>query len=157
MKSRTQQALAIAVAALVAPAAWAQFDQHAYPAGTEAPPGMTLTDSNYPTTTPDETAEAARAAGHNPHDVPRMTYVSEPTASASKTDGADGVLGNALVEALNADSSLKGCKLTVEPEDGKVTITGVTMTEAQKKRAVGIAEAKVGAGNVIDAIRNSDV
>jgi len=103
-------------------------------------------------------AAVARAAwAQLGHDVPRMTYVPEPTASASKTEGADGALGNALVEAMNADASLKGSKLTVQPENGKVTITGVTMTAAQKKEAVGIAEAKVGAGNVIDAIRNSDV
>jgi hypothetical protein len=148
--------LAIAAATLVAAIASAQPTQ-GNPRGAEAPPGTTLTDSNVPTTTPDETAAAARAAGHNPHDVPQMTYVAEPTASASKTEGADGELGKALVDEMNADASLKGSKITVQPEDGKITLSGVTVTQDQAKKAGQIAAAKVGVENVTNAIRNSDV
>jgi osmotically-inducible protein OsmY len=157
MKLRTRHILAIATtAALMAPVASAQSTV-GNPRGGVAPPGTTLTDSNVPTTTPDETAAAARASGHNPHDVPQMTYVSEPTASASKTEGADGELAKAVVDEMNADPSLKGSKITVQPEQDKVTLSGVTVTMDQAKKAGQIAASKVGAGNVTNAIRNSDM
>ena len=44
----------------------------------------------------------------NPPGTDAPTYVPEPTASPSRTDGADGELANALVEEMNADASLKG-------------------------------------------------
>ena len=93
----------------------------------------------------------------NPPGTDAPTYVPEPTASPSRTDGADGELANALVEEMNADASLKGSKIVVQPENGKVTLSGVTMTTDQAKHAAGIAAAKVGVENVINAIRPSDV
>jgi osmotically-inducible protein OsmY len=86
-----------------------------------------------------------------------MTYVTEPTASASKADGDDGALAKSVVDEMNADPSLKGSKITVQPEDGKLTLSGVTMTMDQAKKAEAIAVAKVGVENVTNAIRNADM
>lgn len=91
-------------------------------------------------------------------DPAKMTYVSEPVASASKADGDDGALAKAVVDEMNADASLKGSKITVQPEEGKkLTLSGVTWTMDQAKKAEAIAAAKVGVENVTNAIRNSDM
>ena len=83
-----------------------------------------------------------------------VSFVSEPIASASRADGPDADRLNAIVQALNADESLKNSKITVVPdENGGVTLTGATMTEGQAKHAAEIAAAQAGDGKVVNAIQ----
>jgi hypothetical protein len=89
---------------------------------------------------------------------PPANLVSEPVASASRTEGADADLAKAIVDALIADSSMKHSKITVQPGDGGViTLTGVTLTRAQAKRAAEIATAHAGEGKVSNAIQAEEV
>lgn len=116
-------------------------------------PARTLSDANAPTTQPDVASDAAVRAGRNDHPVPRMNFVDEPIASASKED--DGA--KAIVEALNADASLKDSKITVQPmDDGAILLTGSSMTRAQAKRAGEVAAGKAGEGKVVNVIRDSE-
>jgi glucose/arabinose dehydrogenase len=86
------------------------------------------------------------------------TYVSEAIASvATGTPDADLQRLNAIVEALNADTSLKGSKLTVSPEGELVYLTGVTSTRAQMGRAVQIASSQAGDGKVANAITTEEL
>jgi Flp pilus assembly secretin CpaC len=80
-------------------------------------------------------------------------FVPEPTASASKTDGPDAQVAATIVNELNADPSLKDAKITVQPENGVVTLTGSARTEEQAKRASEIATALAGEGKVVNAIQ----
>jgi osmotically-inducible protein OsmY len=89
--------------------------------------------------------------------APATRYVAEPTASASKTDGADGELAARIVEALNADRKLADSKITVSPENGNVTLTGSTMTRDQARLAEEIANAQVGQGKVVNAIQHAEI
>ena len=82
-------------------------------------------------------------------DAPATTFVQEPIASASKQDDR----ANAIVQAMNADASLKGSKITVQPgDDGSILLTGATMTADQAKHAGDIARSGNGDGNVINVI-----
>jgi BON domain-containing protein len=128
MKPRMKQALAMAFAALAVPLASAQ-------------PALPQPDYH------------PNPSGSNPDN----TFVEEPTASASKTEGAEGELAKPLVEALNADASLKGSKITVLPEKDTVTLTGSAATRDQVKRAGDIAAGQVGQGNVINTIQSSQM
>ena len=141
--------LAALVVAGAASMAAAQTD----PAATS----NTLSNANTPTARPDISSDAAVRAGRNPHAVPAMQFVPEPTASSSKTQGPDAERAKAIVDALNADASLKDSKITVQPtEDDTITLSGATMTRAQAKRAGEIAAAQAGEGKVINAIRDSE-
>jgi len=124
------------------------------PSSTTAPPGQTLSQANVPTATPDSVSQGARAAGANPHDVPQLTFVQEPTASAAKLDGPDAELVKSIVDSLNAEPSLKNTKITVQTEQdtGNVILTGATMTPEQVKKAGEIVTAQAGAGKVVNAI-----
>lgn len=82
--------------------------------------------------------------------------VAEPTASLSRADGPGADVGKQLVDTINADQSLKGAKITVQPEDGKITLTGVTQTRAQAKQLAQMAAQAVGVENVTNAIRESE-
>ena len=85
-------------------------------------------------------------------------YVSEAVASlATGTADADAQRMNAIVEALNADTSLKGSKLTVTPDGEVVYLTGVTVNRAQMARAVQIAGAQAGEGKVANAITSEEL
>ena len=77
-------------------------------------------------------------------------YVGEPVASIAAGSPLS-ERANAIVEALNADTSLKGSKLTVAPDgDDLVYLTGVTVTREQMKRAMQIAGGQEGkAANAI--------
>lgn len=87
--------------------------------------------------------------------APATAYVDEPIASV-----AAGVQpnerANAVVQALNADASLKGSKLTVAPDgDDLVYLTGVTVTRDQMNRAMELAGA--GGGKVANAITSEEL
>ena len=83
--------------------------------------------------------------------------VDEPAASAS-TGNRDTELVAPIVEALNADASLKHSKITVlRDENGPVFLTGVTMTNAQSQRALEIAKSKAGEGNVANVLQTAEM
>ena len=82
-------------------------------------------------------------------DAPPTSFVEEPIASASKQDDR----ANAIVQALNADPSLKNSKITVQPgEDGSILLTGAANTIDQSKRAGDIARQANGDGTVVNVI-----
>ena len=90
--------------------------------------------------------------------TPGPTYVVEPVASTSKSEGLDGQLATSIAESLAADSSLAGSKLTVQPiEDGVILLTGVSRTRAQAKRALEIASQQAGEGSVATAIQVEEI
>jgi hypothetical protein len=85
-------------------------------------------------------------------------YVAEPTASAASGLEAPAERLGSIVEALNAEATLKGSKLTVGPENEEVVIlTGVTVTRDQMKRAMEIAASQAGEGKVINAITSEEL
>lgn len=85
-----------------------------------------------------------------------MPFVQEPVATATQAQGSDAQLGDSIVKALDADPSLKDSKITVQPEDGKVLLTGATLTRAQKQRAGEIAIAQAGQGKVVNIILDDE-
>jgi Flp pilus assembly secretin CpaC len=89
------------------------------------------------------------------HDTPRYALTPESVASASVSGGADAGAVNSIVAALNAEPSLRGSKITVQPDNGTITLTGATRTPEQKARAVEIATQVAGEGNVVSAILDS--
>ena len=87
---------------------------------------------------------------------PAMAFVQEPIATATKATGRDAQVADAIVTALDADSSMKDSKITVQADTGKVLLTGATLTRAQKKRAGEIAIAQAGEGNVVNAVLDDE-
>lgn len=85
-----------------------------------------------------------------------LPYVEAPPASLQSHAPDNGTAG-AIVEAINADPSMKYAKLTVLPDEGGVTLTGVTITDAQRKRAVELATQHAGEGKVGSAIQSEEL
>ena len=82
-------------------------------------------------------------------------YADAPVASALNANSEDDLV-KTVVDALNQDASLKGSKITVSSDQGVVSLTGVTDSEQQAKKAVQIASAKTGGdGNVINVIQSA--
>jgi hypothetical protein len=132
MKSRIPQAIAVIVAATAASLAGAYDSQKSGDAYVYAP---TTLGSRSP-----------------------QPYVSEPVASmAAGAQAGDAGHVTAIVEALNAEQSLKGSKLTVAPDGEKVLMTGVTVTREQMNRALDIAHSQAGDGNVTNAITSEEL
>lgn len=90
-----------------------------------------------------------------PTPAPTPNFVDEPIASAGTLQGPDAALAASVVKALNGDPSLRQSKIAVLGEDGKVFLSGATMTAQQRMTAVKIAEAQAGQGNVVDAMQAS--
>ena len=86
----------------------------------------------------------------------QLNIVPEPTASLSRNDGPGADFGKQLVDQINADTSLKGSKITVLPEEGAVTLVGTTRTHAQAQQIAQMAAEKVGVAKVTNAIRDSE-
>ena len=78
--------------------------------------------------------------------------VDEPVASVSKSDER----ADAIAQALNADASLKASKITVQPDDGNILLTGSSLTEAQRMQATKIATSIAGEGKVINTIATDE-
>lgn len=89
------------------------------------------------------------------HDTARYTLVPESVASASVSGGPDAEMVNNIVATLNADPSLRGSKITVQPDNGGITLSGATETPEQAQHAMEIANQVAGEGKVINAIRDS--
>ena len=80
---------------------------------------------------------------------------NEPVATALTGAAADDEIIKGVVAALNEDASLKGSKITVSTDNGVVTLTGVADNEQQAKKAVQLAVAKAGDGNVVNIIQSA--
>jgi len=88
----------------------------------------------------------------------RPTYVTEPVASVSKSDGLEGQLATSIAESLAGDASLHGSKITVQPvEDGVIVLSGVAPSKAKAKRALEIAAQQAGEGMVVNAIQAEEI
>jgi osmotically-inducible protein OsmY len=87
---------------------------------------------------------------------PSMRFVQEPIATATKAQGADAELADSIVKALDADPAMKDSKITVQPDNGTVFLTGATLTRAQKKRAGEIAIAQAGQDKVVNVILDDE-
>ena len=84
------------------------------------------------------------------------TYAAEPIASTVTPAGPNAEIEAAIVQALNADESLKGAKIAVAAEDDKVLLTGASMTKAQREKATEIAVASAGEAKVVNIILPSE-
>ena len=84
-------------------------------------------------------------------------YVSEPIASLATGAQGDTERLNAVIQALNAETSLQGSKLTIAPDGEALLVTGVTVTRDQMKRAVEIATSQAGEGKVVNAIQTEEL
>jgi Flp pilus assembly secretin CpaC len=60
---------------------------------------------------------------------------------------------NAIVQALNAEPSLKDSKITVQPDGDNVLLTGVAQSREQVQRASEIATATAGGAMVVNVMR----
>ena len=129
------RALAAAIAAIAVPVALAQNTPSA------PPPGATAADS---TTASADSGAAATLQVNSDVPVPKppANLIEEPIASAFRTDNApEAERVKPIVDALNADGSLKASKIVVVPDKDVITLVGVTVSEAQRKRAIEIASA----------------
>jgi hypothetical protein len=96
-------------------------------------------------------ASAAPFAFSQP--LPPAGLVEEPVASASRSDA----VADAIVQELNADASLKHSKITVQPDESGVFLSGSTLTDAQARRAIQVASAHAGQGKVSSGILSSEI
>lgn len=79
-------------------------------------------------------------------------FVDEPVASLTASAAADARLTE-VAQALNADESLKGSKITVQLEDsGATLLTGAALTQEQAQRAAEIAAGPDGQAVVVNTI-----
>ena len=146
MKSRISYAIAAALAAGATSLAFAQ----AAPQSTEATPAdfVAAEPAPAPATTPAWTPSQPLAPS-------TMTFVQEPVASLSRTDGADAEIAKSIADALNAEPTMKNSKITVQPDNGTFILTGVVPTREQVKKAGEIAKQLAGGAIVINAILDS--
>lgn len=85
--------------------------------------------------------------------LPPAGLVDEPVASVSRSDA----IADAIAQELNADASLKHSKITVQPDEGTVFLSGSTLTDAQARRAVQVATSHAGQGKVSSGILSSEI
>lgn len=83
---------------------------------------------------------------------PPANLVDGPIASVSRADDRT----NAIMRALNDDASLKHSKITVQPDEANILLTGTTLTEAQKLRATQIATQHAGEGKIVNTIAHDE-
>ena len=84
---------------------------------------------------------------------PPVAYVDEPIASAMKADGPDADKVNAIVQALNADASLKNAKITVQTDNDVVLLTGAAATQEQVQRATEVARGSADNAKVVNVVQ----
>ena len=83
--------------------------------------------------------------------APPVVYVEEPIAAAAIAEGPGAETVNAIVQALNADASLKGSKITVQADGEVAILTGVAPTKELRDRASEIASA--GGATIVNAMQ----
>lgn len=155
MKTLISHSIAALLAAAAVSLAAAQATQSASDAqaAANAGSGTAMSNANVPDTKPDVNSSAVSASGKKQAPSPPMNFADEPIASASTTQGADAQMLDGIVKALNADASLKDAKITVQPDEGNVLLTGRALTGAQKQRATQIAAAQAGERKVVNVIQ----
>ena len=77
----------------------------------------------------------------------------DPIASSSRAEGEGADVANAIVQALNADASLKDSKITVQPEKDYILLTGVAPSQQEMRKATEIATAAAGGLQVVNVIQ----
>ena len=82
-----------------------------------------------------------------------VTAASAQVASAWTSIAPPAENLNAIVQALNAEVSLKDSKITVQPDGDNVLLTGVAQSREQVQRASEIATAAAGGAVVVNAMR----
>jgi hypothetical protein len=102
------------------------------------------------------TAMTSLAVAQQPSTPEPAAYAPQAIASPIKREGPSTETESAIVQALNADESLKGSKITVAAEKEGVLLTGVTLTKEQRKKATEIASATAGEGNVVNVILSTE-
>ena len=112
-----------------------------------APPGA-------PAQAPAATAPAPAAPAPSKS---AQAYVEEPVASVSRDSGPNADAANAIMQALNADPSMKPSKITVQAEESGILLTGVTSTNAQRERALQMATQHAGEGKVSNALTSEEL
>jgi hypothetical protein len=85
--------------------------------------------------------------------TPPAGLVEEPVASVSRTDD----VANAIAQELNADASMKHSKVTVQPEENGIFLSGTTLTDAQARKAIQVAATHAGQGKVSSGILSSEI
>ena len=152
-------AIAVMLAAGSASLAFAQTDTDVTRVDPNANPKApsAMSDANVPNTRPDVNSTGSGASGRKANPAPTLDFVKEPVASASTTQGAEAQLAASIVQALNADPALQNSKIAVVPAEGTVVLSGVTLTDAQKKQAVQVAASHAGETKIVDAIQSDDV
>ena len=75
-----------------------------------------------------------------------------PIASTTKSAADAGPLG-VIAQALNADASLKGTKITVQTDGEAILLTGAANTTEQVKHATQIATAGANGAPVVNVIQ----
>jgi hypothetical protein len=84
--------------------------------------------------------------------APATPSAGAPIASAVKSTGTDAEVEAGLVMLLNAEPSLQGSKIAVNVEQMGATLTGVTRTKEQRKKAAEIVASRLGVERVVNAI-----
>jgi osmotically-inducible protein OsmY len=84
---------------------------------------------------------------------PSVSYVDEPIASAMKPDGPDADKVNAIVQALNADASLKNSKITVQTDNDVVLLTGAAATQEQVQHATDVARSSADNAKIVNVVQ----
>ena len=142
MNARFSYVLVAALAAGATSLAFAQAASETTPAPSAEPVPAA------PATTPPWTPTQPRAES-------TLTFVQEPTASASRTDGAEAEMVKSILDALNAEPTLKNSKITVQPDNGTITLTGVVPSREGVKKAGEIAKQLAPGAIVVNAILDS--
>jgi hypothetical protein len=115
-----------------------------------------MSDANTPDYKPDVTSQAVSASGRKQAASPSLPFVQAPIATATKAQGNDAQLADSIVKALDADPSLKDSKITVQADQGKVWLTGATLTRAQKEKVGQIAMAQAGENKVVNVVLDDE-
>jgi len=82
-----------------------------------------------------------------------LSSAQSPIASSSRADGEGAEIVNAIVQALNADTSLKDSKITVQPEKDYILLTGVAPSKQEMQKATEIASGAAGGLQVVNVIQ----
>lgn len=130
MRLQLSRTLAAAAAAVVLPMAYAQE-------ATPVPAAAPIHEVNSSAPVPQ----------------PPANLVEEPNASAFASENAAELERvKPIVDALNAEASLKASKISVVPDKDVITLVGVTLSDAQRKRAMEIASSQAGEAKVVNAL-----
>ena len=96
---------------------------------------------------------AGTLAAAQPPTEKAPTFADEPIASAIATQNALPDAVNAIVQALNGESTLKNAKITVQPDGENILLTGRADNRDQVQKATEIARASSNNAMVVNVIQ----